>query len=534
MNLFEARLREFEAFHQSMANRLCHYAGLSLVTVGVLGLLDKTLTLMEVSLALWLLGLSFLVDLVTWPRIAVPVLLLGLAFLQVSTLFPLPVVVALLLSGFVIQVAAHKIYEKNEPAFATNMIHNHLGPRWLVLQWLQWFGLNPGYRNHLDVNTDLADATRWLLCRMMPLLGRKARREMEKKISAHAFEQQRLKKVYGLGPEVPVTGYNDALRQKIIAAQNAQGGSFAFTSGSTSKPKQILYTRDRLKRFKRSSALSSLQAFHRLGVENPAMFIFASLKEDDSFASLVVSTAEARPGFFEGLIEPAKYLNHPLIKTVAGVYGATGARLFIMALNSPGALYATNPSTLAVFLAGVDSHWPRYRDMFASFVSAEGCFVGLRRSVRERADWLRLISRVGRGNYGARIRALAESSSLPEMHRLCPDLKGYICWDGGYVTGFLTRIYQYLPSPRYLHIPMFSMSTETLQTELYIKDGRLHYLPTGDLVCYEFLPEHAEDNASELLPAAELQTGQQYTMVVSDPWGLTRYQTQDVFRCVDR
>lgn len=537
MNLFTARLKEFEDFHQSMANRLFHYLGLTLVTVGFLGVLDKTLTLLDVSLAVWLLGLALLVDLLTWPKIALPVALLGFLFLWFAKLFPLYLVQLMLLFGFVVQIVAHKRYEKNAPAFATNMIHNHLGPRWLVLQWLQLFGWNPGYPNHLNLNTDVADSLRWILSQMIPILGRKAEHAMKNKVTAYSKEQQRLKDTYGLGPEVGVTLYNDALRQTIINKQKELGGNFAYTSGSTSKPKQILYTKNRLQAFKRSSALSSLQAFKLMQVKNPAMFIFASLKEDDSFASLVVATKERRPGFIEGIIEPAKYLNHPLIKLVTESYGAAGARLLVLALNSPGAIYATNPSTLAVFFTEIESNWPRYREMFAAFVAAEECFAGLYRDA-ERADWLRLICALARGDYGERVKSLAASQFMPDMQIICPDLKGYICWDGGYVTGFLGKIYQYLPPQQYLHIPMFSMSTETMQTELYVKQGRMHFVPTGDLVCYEFLPDNIQDNiedhASELLTTARLVPGCDYTMVVSDPWGLIRYQTQDVFRCVDR
>ena len=43
--------------------------------------------------------------------------------------------------------------------------------------------------------------------------------------------------------------------------------------------------------------------------------------------------------------------------------------------------------------------------------------------------------------------------------------------------------------------------------------------------------ESAEDDAALLLEPGSLEEGQCYVLVVSDQWGLRRYQTEDVFRC---
>ena len=48
---------------------------------------------------------------------------------------------------------------------------------------------------------------------------------------------------------------------------------------------------------------------------------------------------------------------------------------------------------------------------------------------------------------------------------------------------------------------------------------------------YVFIDEDAADQSPGLLPAVELETGKTYSMVVSDPYGLRRYQTGDLFLC---
>ena len=530
MTIFEDKLREFEGFHLSMSNRLCHYLGLVLVTVGALGLLHQFEIVEGVSAAWVLLLLTVVFDLLTWTRIALPLFIVGAFLLGIASSLSMWTNMVVLSLGLVVQVAAHRVFEKNAPAFTTNMIHNHIGPRWLVIQFGQLFGFTFGYNNHLRLNTDVTDSIRWALSKLIPLIGNLATKKMLSKITDYQSSQHELKKTYHVS-ETKILSYSEDLREKIIQKQQSEGGVFAFTSGSTSKPKQILYTTDRLKLFKKSSALSSLQGFHLMKVTNPSMFIFASLQKDDSFASLVVSSEVKAPSFLSGIIEPAKYLNHPLVKRISETHGANGARLWVMAMNSPGALYSTNPSTLAVFFEDIDSNWPNYRQLFTDFLSGSGCFD----TIKEDPEWVTLICGLGRGDYAARINALSVSERLPSLETVCPDLKGYICWDGGYVTGFLEKIRHYLPVDKYLHVPMFSMSTETMQTELLVQDDLMHFVPTGEQVLYEFLPIECDDDQSEkLLLATDLSVGHLYTMVVSDPWGLQRYQTQDVFKCVDK
>ena len=121
-----------------------------------------------------------------------------------------------------------------------------------------------------------------------------------KRVLSISENQRRLKDQYKVAGK-PIQSYSEDLRSKIVQKQEELGGSYAFTSGSTSKPKQILYTKRRLQFFAKSSMRSSLQAFRLLKLNNPCMFVFASLKKDDSFASLVIDTESQGSWFYSRL-----------------------------------------------------------------------------------------------------------------------------------------------------------------------------------------------------------------------------------------
>jgi hypothetical protein len=128
----------------------------------------------------------------------------------------------------------------------------------------------------------------------------------------------------------------------------------------------------------------------------------------------------------------------------------------------------------------------------------------------------------------------ASPTPLP-VDQLLPGLLAYACWDGGYVKPFLEALSRHLPPGRYRFLPMYSMSTEAILTVTFAhrtpEGPRLSFAPLGPGVFYEFLPEGMSDAPEHLLGPAALAVGQRYTMVVSDAFGLVRYQTDDLFRC---
>ena len=81
--------------------------------------------------------------------------------------------------------------------------------------------------------------------------------------------------------------------------------------------------------------------------------------------------------------------------------------------------------------------------------------------------------------------------------------------------------------------PMYSMSTEVVETLPFYRGRSPVFLPIAKGVRYEFLPVGSSDIAENLLESWQLSEGEEYTLVVSDAYGLIRYQTEDVFLCAE-
>lgn len=127
------RLKLYQAFHQSNGNTVCHETGIPLIVLAILGFLSRVevFPLFGLDVALILL---FLVGLwVFWLdwKIAFPYLLtlLGI-YLAGRSLENLWLLWAFGL-GWVLQLIGHHVFEKNRPAFLTNIEHLFVGPLWL-------------------------------------------------------------------------------------------------------------------------------------------------------------------------------------------------------------------------------------------------------------------------------------------------------------------------------------------------------------------------------------------------------------------
>jgi hypothetical protein len=125
-----------------------------------------------------------------------------------------------------------------------------------------------------------------------------------------------------------------------------------------------------------------------------------------------------------------------------------------------------------------------------------------------------------------RLKQIVLSDGPMSLATCTPAVNHYICWTGGYVQPFLDRLATHLPSPRYTLIPMYSMSTETIETLPYFQGDEIAFVPIAPGVVYEFL-----DESGNLLDLDQLKPGQLYEMVISDAYGLRRYRTDDLFLC---
>ena len=367
------------------------------------------------------------------------------------------------------------------------------------------------------------DCLRWLIGLGFAGLGLALEIVHRIKISAFSWNQKRLRRRYEITADTPVLSYEFELEQRIQNAASRAGhdARFALTSGSTTSPKRILYTKRRL----RSVRLTYLDVFARcywaLPIRRKSLYLFSSLSKDDSLTSMLLDETRLPP-YLATLQAPYRVQCHPTIKALASSYGTTAVRLWIMAIANPGVLYSTNPSTLSTFLDQLAMDWQRSARLIKDFCEQPQTFDAAVRTLARRL--------ASRGSTERLVRIATSDSSLP-LQACAPAVEAYICWTGGYVKPFIDRLASYLPPERYRVIPMYSMSTETVETVSHFRGDTVAFLPLASDVLYEFIEEGAADRPENLLTADQLQVGKTYAMVVSDPYGLRRYQTGDLFLC---
>ncbi len=355
------------------------------------------------------------------------------------------------------------------------------------------------------------------------LIGLFFRFRVRRQVRRHPRAQEALKQRYSVGPETPIHPWGETVQERIEEfAARTPGTRFAYTSGSTDKPKKIAFPPNRLTILRRGS----LSVASRMTLANPVrrmgMFILASLKEDDSLTALILGDQGKGSHYLVGLLMPGKYLRDSCIRELTREYGPTAVRFWLMTLSDPGLVYSTNPSTLAQFLTSLDEEWKESSRLVRDFVRTPGKFP---------PAVIRVARRVVGTGWKRRFDRIAESATRPPIGEIFPGLQKYCCWDGGYVRPFLEQIKAFLPEDRAQLIPMYSMSTESVETLNVFEKEEIYFLPIAAHVLYEFIPEGVEDRPGNLLPPWKLEPGGVYAMVVSDPYGLLRYQTGDLFLC---
>ena len=339
---------------------------------------------------------------------------------------------------------------------------------------------------------------------------------------AYARNQTRLKQKYGITPNTPVLPYGPQIEQSIrTAATNAGRAQFAQTSGSTGNPKQILYTKRRLLTLQLTFSNMFARACYACGIKRTSLYVFNSFQSDASLTSLLLDEQNL-PNYLSTLQAPYRVQHTHAIQTLVSQYGPDAVRLWALTISNPGVLYSTNPSTISTFLDELTSNWPRCSRLIKDWCEAPSTFPTEVHIIARRLE--------SRGST-KRLKQIASSPTPLPLSICAPAIETYICWTGGYVKPFLDRLAKHLPSPRYKLIPMYSMSTETVETLPHFQGEDITFLPIAAGVVYEFLEETAIDHADNLLNPHQLELGKLYAMVVSDAYGLRRYQTDDLFLC---
>ena len=337
---------------------------------------------------------------------------------------------------------------------------------------------------------------------------------MRFRMFGYRWNQQHLKRKYRLSRDTPVS-YGPCATEKHKSQKTAQ------PSGSTGTPKEVVYTRRRLLKLKVTFSDMFARACCAFDIKRTSLYVFNSFQTDTSLTSLLLDEHQL-PNYFSTLQAPYRVQHSQAIKALVSKYGSAAVRLWIITISNPGVLYSTNPSTISTFLDELASDWRRSSKLIKDWCAAPASFTSEVHKIARRLE--------SRGS-AHRLRLIAAYDTTLPLSICAPAVEAYICWTGGYVKPFLDRLAKQLPAPRYKLIPMYSMSTETIETLPLFRGDDVAFVPIAAGVVYEFTGERALDHADNLLNPDQLEPGKLYAMVVSDPFGLRRYQTGDLFLC---
>lgn len=139
-----AGIAEFDRYHRSRMNRICHYVGIPVIAIVVLGAMARVggdvaigPWVIRVDLAICVLLLTLLFDLrLNW-QLASGIFASGLLAYAVGIFLPLVSLAGLFVIGWVLQIVGHRLFEKNSPAFVDNLVHFYIGPRWLINRFIR-------------------------------------------------------------------------------------------------------------------------------------------------------------------------------------------------------------------------------------------------------------------------------------------------------------------------------------------------------------------------------------------------------------
>lgn len=371
--------------------------------------------------------------------------------------------------------------------------------------------------------SSLNDALRAIIAIVIRLLGRVLHFVERRRMRNFARNQQLLRSRYSVSCDTPIIGFNSVLEDSISNKANQLGTQalFAFTSGTTGNPKRLLYNKQRLRTLKLQFSDVFARACWSFRIHRTSLYVFSPFEKDDSVTSLLMSETRL-PNYLSTLQAPYRVQGDKSIRALADKYGPTAVRLWLIAISNPGVLYATNPSTISTFIEELTSEWDRSRSLVKAWHDKPDSFDKRVQSIARRID------SHGRSQ---RIARIAQSEKALPLNVIAPGTRTYICWTGGYVAPFLEKLNGQLPADIYRRIPMYSMSTEVVETVTSFRDGAAKFLPMACGVLYEFLREGEADLPENLVGPGELTIGECYSMIVSDAFGLKRYQTNDLFRC---
>jgi hypothetical protein len=322
----------------------------------------------------------------------------------------------------------------------------------------------------------------------------------------------------GISPEA----YGPAVQARITQAASRlhEPHMFVLTSGTTAEPKRLLYTHRRLRRVRQTILEQTLLSYRHLHLSRPVFYPLTDLLPNTTLSGALAH--RYRMGlsgrFLQRVVFSDSFLPAGEMARLAARFSQAAVHLTCMALISPTVVIVVNPSSLFTIL---DTE----RDWEATRAEVNG--------ILEDPAIAQMEQRLGPAGLAraASLRERCARGGVPHAADLFPDLRVVYCWDGGDVRPYIEHLRRRFGDRVPEFFPMFSMSTETISYEIFPRWSVVGGFPISPGVCYEFLPGESA-RAAGLLKPWELTTDHRYTMVVSDRYGLRRYNTEDVFVCV--
>src|SRR5688572_5953250 len=243
------------------------------------------------------------------------------------------------------------------------------------------------------------------------------------RVGTFVWSQQRLASKYQITSDTPVLKFGPELELLIERAADraGKGALFACTSGSTARPKRILYTKGRLRAVKLSYVDFIARCCWALGIKRTSLYVFSALSKDNSLTSMLLEE-KGMPSYLSSLQAPYRVHCHPAMQSLVSEYGATAVRLWILAIANPGILYSTNPSTLSSFLDDLATDWQSSARLIQDWCRNSEVFDDGVHAIANRLD--------SRGSR-RRLKRIAQSDASLPLEICAPAVETYICWVGG-------------------------------------------------------------------------------------------------------
>jgi uncharacterized membrane protein YGL010W len=123
---------DYQTFHRTSGNRICHYIAIPWIVISILGLLGSWVPIIGIAL---LLGVAIWYLLLDW-RLGFPFLFIGAGLYCLGRSIPVPALWVIFVAGWILQFVGHGLYEKNSPAFFKTVEHLLIGPLWVLAKFL--------------------------------------------------------------------------------------------------------------------------------------------------------------------------------------------------------------------------------------------------------------------------------------------------------------------------------------------------------------------------------------------------------------